>query len=64
MDSKAFQEWLSAAGVLTGAQRREALAALSCRSEGDASKAAKSQHCRSGGDDAWLFVPLPDVDAG
>ncbi len=38
MDSKAFQEWLSA----TGAQRREALAALSCRSEGDASKAAIS----------------------
>ena len=40
MDSKGFQAWLSAAGGLTLAQRREALAVLSGRSEGEASKAA------------------------
>ena len=40
MDSKDFQEWLSAASGLTRAQRREALAVLSGRSAGEASKAA------------------------
>ena len=40
MDIKGFQVWLSAAGGLTRAQRREALAVLSGRSEGEASKAA------------------------
>ena len=40
MDSKDFQGWLSAAGGLTRAQRREALAVLSGRSAGEASIAA------------------------
>ena len=40
MDGKGFQAWLSAARGLTRAQRREALAVLSCRSEGETSKAA------------------------
>ena len=40
MDGKGFQVWLSAARGLTRAQRREALAVLSGRSEGEASKAA------------------------
>ena len=40
MDVKGFQAWLSAASGLTRAQRREALAVLSGRSEGEASKAA------------------------
>ena len=40
MDIKGFQVWLSAARGLTRAQRREALAVLSGRSEGEASKAA------------------------
>ena len=40
MDGKGFQSWLSAASGLTRAQRREALAVLSGRSEGAASKAA------------------------
>ena len=40
MDVKGFQVWLSAARGLTRAQRREALAVLSGRSEGEASKAA------------------------
>ena len=40
MDSQDFQGWLSAAGGLTRAQRREALAVLSGRSAGEASKAA------------------------
>ena len=40
MDIKGFQVWLSAALGLTRAQRREALAVLSGRSEGEASKAA------------------------
>ena len=35
MDGKGFQVWLSAARRLTRAQRREALAVLSGRSEGD-----------------------------
>ena len=40
MDVKGFQACLSAASGLTRAQRREALAVLSGRSEGEASKAA------------------------
>ena len=40
MDVKGFQVWLSAARGLTRVQRREALAVLSGRSEGAASKAA------------------------
>ena len=40
MDSKGFQEWLSAAEELTRPQMREALAVLSGRPEGEASKAA------------------------
>ena len=40
MDIRGFQAWLSAARGLTRAQRREALAVLSGRSEGAASKAA------------------------
>ena len=40
MDSQDFQGWLSAAGGLTRTQRREALAVLSGRSAGEASKAA------------------------
>ena len=40
MDSKGFQEWLSAADALTRPQVREALAVLSGRPEGEASKAA------------------------
>ena len=40
MDIKGFQVWLSAARGLTRAQRREALAVLSGRSEVEASKAA------------------------
>ena len=40
MAIKGFQVWLSAALGLTRAQRREALAVLSGRSEGEASKAA------------------------
>ena len=40
MDGKVFQEWLSVVGVLTPAQRREAVAVLSGRSDGEASKAA------------------------
>ena len=42
MDIKGFQVWLSAARGLTRAQRREALAVLSGRSEGEASKARSS----------------------
>ena len=58
MDVKGFQAWLSAASGLTGAQRREALAVLSGRSEGEASKAAielgidearRCPHCASEG---------------
>ena len=40
MDSQDFQGWLSAVSGLTRAQRREALAVLSGRSAGEASKAA------------------------
>ena len=40
MDIRGFQAWLSAARGLTRARRREALAVLSGRSEGAASKAA------------------------
>ena len=40
LDSKGFQEWLSAAVKLTGPQVREAIAVLSGRTEGEASKAA------------------------
>ena len=40
MDIRGFQVWLSAARGLTRAQRREALAVLSGRSAGEASKAA------------------------
>ena len=40
MDVKGFQAWLSAASGLARAQRREALAVLLGRSEGEASKAA------------------------
>ena len=40
MDIRGFQVWLSAARGLTRAQRREVLAVLSGRSEGEASKAA------------------------
>ena len=55
---KGFQVWLSAARGLTRAQRREALAVLSGRSEGEASKAAielgvdearRCPHCASEG---------------
>ena len=42
MDIRGFQVWLSAARGLTRAQRREALAVLSGRSEGEASKARSS----------------------
>ena len=58
MDIKGFQVWLSAARGLTRAQRREALAVLSGRSEGEASKAAielgvdearRCPHCASEG---------------
>ena len=58
MDDKGFQVWLSAARRLTRAQRREALAVLSGRSEGEASKAAielgvdearRCPHCASEG---------------
>ena len=58
MDVKGFQVWLSAARGLTRAQRREALAVLSGRSEGAASKAAielgvdearRCPHCASEG---------------
>ena len=58
MDGKGFQVWLSAARGLTRAQRREALAVLSGRSEGEASKAAielgvdearRCPHCSSEG---------------
>ena len=58
MDGKGFQVWLSAARRLTRAQRREALAALSGRSDGEASKAAielgvdearRCPHCASEG---------------
>ena len=58
MDGKGFQVWLSAARGLTRAQRREALAVLSGRSEGEASKAAielgvdearRCPHCTSEG---------------
>ena len=57
MDGKGFQVWLSAARGLTRAQRREALAVLSGRSEGEASKAAielgvdearRCPHCAKG----------------
>ena len=57
MDIRGFQVWLSAARGLTRAQRREALAVLSGRSEGEASKAAielgvdearRCPHCASG----------------
>ena len=59
MDIRGFQVWLSAARGLTRAQRREALAVLSGRSEGEASKAAielgvdearRCPHCASEGD--------------
>ena len=55
---RGFQVWLSAARGLTRAQRREALAVLSGRSEGEASKAAielgvdearRCPHCASEG---------------
>ena len=58
MDIRGFQVWLSAARGLTRAQRREALAVLSGRSEGAASKAAielgvdearRCPHCASEG---------------
>ena len=55
MDIRGFQVWLSAARGLTRAQRREALAVLSGRSEGEASKAAielgvdEAAHCASEG---------------
>ena len=58
MDIRGFQVWLSAARGLTRAQRREALAVLSGRSEGAASKAAielgvdearRCPHCSSEG---------------
>ena len=58
MDIRGFQVWLSAARGLTRAQRREALAVLSGRSEGEASKAAielgvgearRCPHCASEG---------------
>ena len=58
VDIKGFQVWLSAARGLTRAQRREALAVLSGRSEGEASKAAielgvdearRCPHCASEG---------------
>ena len=56
MDSQDFQGWLSAAGGLTRAQRREALAVLSGRSAGEASKAAieldearRCPHCARSG---------------
>ena len=58
MEGKGFQVWLSAARGLTRAQRREALAVLSGRSEGEASKAAielgvdearRCPHCASEG---------------
>ena len=58
IDGKGFQVWLSAARGLTRAQRREALAVLSGRSEGEASKAAielgvdearRCPHCASEG---------------
>ena len=58
MDVKGFQVWLSAARGLTRVQRREALAVLSGRSEGAASKAAielgvdearRCPHCASEG---------------
>ena len=57
MDIRGFQVWLSAARGLTRAQRREALAVLSDRSEGEASKAAielgvdearRCPHCAEG----------------
>ena len=56
--AEGFQVWLSAARGLTRAQRREALAVLSGRSEGEASKAAielgvdearRCPHCASEG---------------
>ena len=58
MDIRGFQVWLSAARGLTRGQRREALAVLSGRSEGEASKAAielgvdearRCPHCASEG---------------
>ena len=58
MDIRGFQVWLSAVRGLTRAQRREALAVLSGRSEGEASKAAielgvdearRCPHCASEG---------------
>ena len=58
MDIRGFQVWLSAARGLTRGQRREALAVLSGRSEGEASKAAielgvdearRSPHCGARG---------------
>ena len=58
MDGKGFQVWLSAARGLTRVQRHEALAVLSGRSEGAASKAAielgvdearRCPHCSSEG---------------
>ncbi len=58
MDGKGFQVWLSAARGLTRVQRHEALAVLSGRSEGEASKAAielgvdearRCPHCASEG---------------
>ena len=67
MDIRGFQVWLSAARGLTRAQRREALAVLSGRSEGEASKAAielgvdearRCPHCASegGGRAVWRGV--------
>ena len=58
MDGKGFRVWLSAARGLTRVQRHEALAVLSGRSEGEASKAAielgvdearRCPHCASEG---------------
>ena len=46
MDGKGFQVWLSAARGLTRAQRREALAVLSGRSEGEASAALEGRRPR------------------
>ena len=65
MDGKGFQVWLSAARGLTRAQRREALAVLSGRSEGEASKAAielgvdearRCPHCSSEGGSGFSAV--------
>ena len=65
MDIRGFQVWLSAARGLTRAQRREALAVLSGRSEGEASKAAielgvdearRCPHCARAWGAAWAAL--------